>query len=113
MSVGPPPEGRVFEKTGTGVVSPRASGRLRKWVEEIRRKLGRPPRRDEQLAAWAARIEGPEFEDLPSLRKKCRWLAYLEYEEAGGDGAKLTDDEIERLGELHRVALSRWYKKRR
>lgn len=101
-------------KSGYAVASLRAYGELRQWAEVIRKPRGRP--RDTRVAGWAARIEVPEFQDDPeleSLRAKCRRLAWLEYLEGGGDPDTLTTRQLVRLGEARRVALLRWYKKRR
>ena len=104
-----PPKGRVYEQTGAGVTSPHASGRLRHWVERVRKRRGRPP--DERVAGWAARIEGPGFQEFDSLRAKCRELMWVEYLESGGDPDALTEDDLVKRAEACRVALMRWYKK--
>jgi ADP-ribose pyrophosphatase YjhB (NUDIX family) len=108
---GRPPEGQVFVKSGSAATSLHGSGAVRHWRELIRKRRGRPP--DERVAAWAARIEGPEFGDLDSLRAKCRELAWIEYQELGGDPDKLTTSDLVKLAEQRRVALMRWYKKHR
>jgi hypothetical protein len=95
MSVEPPRAGQVFEKSGVMMSSPRASGKqehMRKdgWRRVNRRRRGRPP--DDRVAAWVARIEGPEFLDVDSLHAKCRKLAWLEQLERGNPD--LTTSEL-------------------
>jgi hypothetical protein len=78
-----------------------------RWFDVHRR--GRRP--DPRIAAWAARIEGPEFRDLPSFRAKCRQLVWKEYLEGGGDPDGITEEELVNRGEACRSALNRWYEK--
>jgi hypothetical protein len=72
-------------------------------------RRGRRP--DKRVAEWATRIEGPEFRDLPSFRKKCRRLVWQEYLEDGGDPDELTEPELVKRAEARRAAIARWYKK--
>jgi hypothetical protein len=87
----------------------RASVTLRgaRWFDAHRR--GRRP--DPRVAAWASRIDGPEFQDLDSLRAKCRRLVWLEYLENGGDPDELTEPQLKKLANARRSALMRWYEK--
>jgi hypothetical protein len=104
--------GRVIEKTGKVVIGARAHGEAQLYEMRmvLRKRRGRPPQ-NKQTAAWAARIEGAEFQDLGSLREKCRRLAWIEYGEGGGDLDALDEPGIVKLTEARRQALLRWYKK--
>lgn len=115
MNVEPPREGQVYVKSGMGTAGGRGDGVLRhlRWrlEEVVRRRRGRRP--DTRVTGWAARIEGAEYDELDSLRKKCRKLAWDEYLENGGDPDALSERQLVDLAEARRQALMRWYKKRR
>lgn len=112
MSTGPPPKGRVYEKTGLAASKPRGHGMrqsFRAVLVEIR-KRGRPA--DPRTAELAARIKGPEFEEFGSFRRKCRELAWRLHLEAAGDpDITPLELDLETRAENLRVAIRRWDKK--
>jgi hypothetical protein len=112
----PPQVGRVFEKSGAATLRLRARGWLRhsSWIEKVRKRRGRPRTPDEQVAAWAARVEGPEFSGL-SQREKYGKLVWDEYIEDGGDpdAPASFGAELDKRAEARRKAVSRWDKKHR
>jgi hypothetical protein len=78
-------------------------------VIKPRKDRGRP--RNPGVAERAARIEGPEFKHLDSLRAKCRELMWIEHQEDGGDRDELTEEQLVKRAEACRMALLRWYEK--
>jgi hypothetical protein len=133
-------EGRTYEKTGGLVAGTAMSGAdahevaetgslvartelagsrfWGSWSRLLRRpRLGRPPQ-DARAAEWAARLKTVEFLCLfenddrePSLRAKCRQLAQLEHEEAGGDPDNVDERELGKRADVIRKAVRSWEKK--